>query len=55
MKIFVIHYKLLVDRKTNILNQFRHHNILDYEFVEIDRDELHNYNTEKFEKNYNKS
>ena len=40
MKIFVVHYKKLVDRKQNILDQFEKHNITDYEFVEIDRDEI---------------
>ena len=41
MKIFVIHYKKLVKRKENILKQFEKYNITDFEFVEIDRDELH--------------
>jgi GR25 family glycosyltransferase involved in LPS biosynthesis len=40
MKVFVIHYKKLTDRKESILRQFQKHNITDFEFVEIDRDEL---------------
>lgn len=40
MRIFVIHYKKLIDRKEHILDQFKKYNITDYEFVEIDRDEL---------------
>jgi len=35
MKVFVIHYKKLVDRKHNIIRQFNTHNITDYEFIEI--------------------
>ena len=54
MKIFVIHYKVLVDRKKHILEQFKNHNITDYEFIEIDRDELHNHNIDIFEVNYSK-
>ena len=55
MRIFVIHYKKLVNRKKHILEQFQKHNITDYEFVEIDRDELDNQNISKFKENYNKS
>lgn len=40
MKVFVIHYKKLNERKIHILNQFKKHNITDYEFIEIDRNEL---------------
>lgn len=40
MKIFVIHYKKLVDRKIHLLNQLKKYNITNYEFIEIDRDEL---------------
>jgi hypothetical protein len=35
MHIFVIHYTPLVERKKNILEQFKKQNIHDYEFVEI--------------------
>ena len=55
LKIFVIHYKKLVDRKNHIIKQFEMRNIKDYEFVEIDRDELYNENIEMFEENFNKS
>ena len=52
MKIFVIHYKKLVDRKRYMLEQFEKHNITDYEFIEIDRDELCDYNCDIFDKNF---
>jgi glycosyl transferase family 25 len=55
MKIFVIHYKKLVDRKKHILEQFEKHNISDYEFIEIDRDELYEHNICMFQKNYSNS
>jgi GR25 family glycosyltransferase involved in LPS biosynthesis len=54
MKIFVIHYKKLTERKQFMLSQFEKHNITDYEFIEIDRDEIHNHNISMFEQNYNK-
>lgn len=53
IKIFVIHYKKLIERKQHIVNQFKKHNILDYEFIEIDRDELNDKNINIFEKKYN--
>jgi len=40
MKVFVIHYKKLTERKAAILQQFQKHKITDFEFVEIDRNEL---------------
>lgn len=41
MKIFVLHYSKLVDRKKHLLEQFKIHNITDYEFVEkYDREDL---------------
>ena len=49
MKIFVINYKKLVDRKKYMLEQFEKHNITDYEFIEIDRDELEGYDLSKME------
>ena len=49
MKIFVIHYKKLIDRKKHIINQFEKYNITDYEFIEIDRDELQEYDLSVFE------
>jgi GR25 family glycosyltransferase involved in LPS biosynthesis len=49
MKIFIIHYKKLIDRKKHILKQFEKYNITDYEFIEIDRDELQGYDLSIFE------
>jgi glycosyl transferase family 25 len=49
MKIFVIHYKKLTERKKHILEQFEKYNITDYEFIEIDRDELYGYDLSLFE------
>lgn len=48
MKIFVIHYNKLIDRKKHILNQFEKYNITDYEFIDIDRDELDKYDLSIF-------
>jgi glycosyl transferase family 25 len=55
MKIFVIHYKKLVNRKQHVLYQFKKFNITDYEFIEIDRDELDKQNISMFQPNYSKS
>jgi beta-1,4-mannosyl-glycoprotein beta-1,4-N-acetylglucosaminyltransferase len=52
MKIFIVHYKKLTERKISILDQFRKYNITNYEFIEIDRDELYNYNCDIFDKNF---
>ncbi len=52
MKIFIIHYKKLIERKQSILSQFEKHNITDYEFIEIDRDELHNHDISMFQSGY---
>ena len=52
MKIFIIHYKKLTERKQSILSQFKKYNISNYEFIEIDRDELHQHNTDIFDKNF---
>ena len=49
MKFFIIHYKKLIDRKNHILKQFEKYNITDYEFIEIDRDELQGYDLSIFE------
>jgi GR25 family glycosyltransferase involved in LPS biosynthesis len=41
MKIFVLHYSKLVDRKKHILEQFKKQNITDYEFIEkYDKEDL---------------
>jgi GR25 family glycosyltransferase involved in LPS biosynthesis len=53
MHIFVIHYSKLTERKQHIITQFAKRNITDYEFVEIDRDELDRENTSMFEPDYN--
>lgn len=52
MKVFVIHYKKLNERKKHILNQFQKHNIIDYEFIEIDRDELKSQDLTIFDSSY---
>ena len=56
MKIFVLHYSKLVDRKKYILEQFQRHNITDYEFIEkFDKDEITNDESNLFDTNYKKS
>lgn len=52
MKVFVIHYKKLIDRKKNIIEQFKKYNISNYEFIEIDRDELNEEDFNMFVKNF---
>jgi len=50
MKIFVLHYSKLVDRKTHILEQFQKQNITDYEFIEkYDRENLKDCDTLLFD------
>jgi GR25 family glycosyltransferase involved in LPS biosynthesis len=49
MKIFVVHYKKLIERKKHVLEQFKKYNITEYEFIEIDRDELDGYDLSLFE------
>ena len=41
--------------KKHILQQFEKHNITDYEFIEIDRDELDKQNIDMFQQNYSNS
>jgi len=55
MRIFVVHYKKLVERKDHILKHFKKYNITDYEFIEIDRDELQDKNISMFQENYCKA
>ena len=55
MHVFVIHYSKLTDRKRHIIEQFAKHKITDYEFIEIDRDELDSEDTSMFEPGYNKA
>jgi GR25 family glycosyltransferase involved in LPS biosynthesis len=50
MKVFVIHYKRLTERVPHMLEQFKRYNITDYEFIEIDRDELNENNKIIFSK-----
>lgn len=41
MKIYVLHYSKLIERKKSILEQFEKHNITDYEFIEkYDKDDI---------------
>ena len=53
MKIFVVHYKKLTERKANMLEQFKKFNITNYEFIEIDRDDLETLDTSMFHDEYN--
>ena len=56
MKIFVLHYSKLTDRKKNILEQFEKHNITDYEFVEkFDKDNIKTKQSSLFHPEYKKS
>lgn len=55
MKVFIVHYNKLIDRKKHILEQLKKHNITDYEFIEIDRDELYKQNVSMFKANYSNS
>jgi GR25 family glycosyltransferase involved in LPS biosynthesis len=49
MKLFITHYKPLVDRKQNLIRQLELAGINEYEFVEIyDREQLTNQDIEKF-------
>ena len=56
MKIFVLHYSKLVERKKHILEQFKKYNITDYEFIEkYDKDEISDNESDLFDTNYKKS
>ena len=48
MKIFIVHYKKLVHRKAHIIRELNTHNITNYEFIQIDRDELTAEDCNKF-------
>jgi GR25 family glycosyltransferase involved in LPS biosynthesis len=49
MKIFVLHYSKLVERKQNILQQFLKQNITNYEFIELfDKDVITNEHKKLF-------
>ena len=56
MKIFVLHYSKLIDRKKYIIEQFQKQNITDYEFIEkFDKDEITSDESSLFAVNYKKS
>jgi GR25 family glycosyltransferase involved in LPS biosynthesis len=52
IKILIVHYKKLTDRKNKIIEQLDKYNLKNYEFVEIDRDELDKQNTNIFSNTY---
>ena len=54
IKIFIIHYKKLTERKEFMINQFKRENITNYEFITIDRDELIETDLIKFQDNFSK-
>lgn len=55
MKIFVLHYSKLIDRKKCIIEQFQKNNITNYEFVEnYDKDDLTSDEINMFIDNYRK-
>lgn len=54
IKIYVIHYKKLHERKEFMINQFKRENIFNYEFITIDRDELTENDTKNFQQNMSK-
>ena len=56
MKIFVLHFSKLVDRKIHILDQFKKQIISDYEFIEkYDKDEITDNESILFTTHYKKS
>lgn len=56
MKIFVLHYSKLIERKHNILAQFRAQNITDFEFIELfDKDNITESQSNAFEPSYDKA
>lgn len=53
MKIFVLHYSRLVQRKQHILEQFERHGITDYEFIEkFDKDAIIDDECPEFSQEY---
>jgi glycosyl transferase family 25 len=48
IQIYIIHYKKLKDRKNFIVDQLAKFQLNNYEFIEIDRDELENYDISIF-------
>ena len=56
MKVFVVHYSKLHERKSHILSQFANQNITDYEFVEKhDKEVLTDQDKSYFAPNYKES
>lgn len=56
MKIFVLHYSKLTERKSSVLEQFKNNNIHDYEFIEkYDKDELNDNEIALFSAEFEKS
>ena len=56
LKIFVLHYSKLVDRKKYMIEQFTRQGIIDYEFIEkYDKDEITESESNLFDTNYKKS
>lgn len=55
IKVFVIHYKKLTERKAFIIEQFTKFNLTNYEFVSIDRDEINNYDLSIFSNEFNRT
>lgn len=50
MKIYVIHYSKLIDRKKYMIEQFQKQNITDYEFIEkYDKENLEDYDKSLFD------
>ena len=54
LKVWVVHYKKLTERKEFIINQLKRENIINYEFVSIDRNELIGTDFLKFSENISK-
>ena len=53
MKIFVMHYSKLTDRKKHILDQFKKHDIQEFTFIEkFDKDEITEDQCPEFDQNY---
>ena len=54
IKIYVIHYKKLTERKEYLLKQFEREKITNYEFITIDRDQLTESDLSPFQDNFSK-
>ncbi|NBP66509.1 MAG: glycosyltransferase family 25 protein [Bacteroidetes bacterium] len=53
MKIFVLHYSKLTDRKRHIIQQFERHGITEYEFIEkFDKDAITDDECSEFSRDY---